>query len=100
MKKYQFSYRPELITNEGGGVLICFGVEEVVEILKEYVMPQKEEATDETEVVEGAETPEEPQEPVLEDVELAVLLEVDVPLYSSLTFTLVSNLSNKDTCLA
>lgn len=30
MKKYQFSYRPELVTNEGSGVLICFGVEEVV----------------------------------------------------------------------
>jgi len=29
MKKVQFSERPSLVSNEGQGVLICFGVEEV-----------------------------------------------------------------------
>lgn len=29
MKKVQFSERPSLVANEGQGVLICFGVEEV-----------------------------------------------------------------------
>lgn len=69
MKKYQFSNRPDLITNEGSGVLICFGVEEVVEVRQEYIVPQKEETTEEAEVVEGVEVSEVPQEPVLVDVE-------------------------------
>lgn len=69
MKKVQFSYRPELVTNEGSGVLVCFGVEEKVEIRQEYIVPQKEETTEEVEVVEGEETFDVPQEPVLTDVE-------------------------------
>ena len=34
MKKFQFSERPGLVTNEGQGVLICFDVEEV-EVVQE-----------------------------------------------------------------
>ena len=69
MKKVQFSYRPDLVTNEGQNVLVCFGVEEVVEIRQEHIVPQKEETTEEAEVVEGEETFDVPQEPVLTDVE-------------------------------
>lgn len=44
MKKYQFSYKPDLVTSEGSGVLICFGVEEV-EVVRESILGDGEETT-------------------------------------------------------
>ena len=69
MKKVQFSCRPDLVTNEGQNVLVCFGVEEKVEVRQEYIVLQPEETTEEAEIVEGEETFDVPQEPVLTDVE-------------------------------